>query len=341
MQMSRITLKDVAKQVGVHPSTVSRVLNPATRGMVSDAIAEKVLEAADELGYSVNPFALGLKTQRSLTIGVLIPDLTNPVFPPMIRGIEHGLANAGYTAILADSDNHVGDERLLIERFKARQVDGLILATAHLNDEMVASVFEEGDPIVLLNRQAVDGSVPSITNDDNAGIQMVVEHIVGLGHRRIAHVAGPQDLSTGHSRYLAFQGALQAHGLIPDPKLIGICRSFTEAEGQRVLGELLDSGEDFTAVVAGNDLLALGCYDAIEERGLRCPEDISVTGFNNMPFVDKFKPPMTTVKIALFEMGQKAAEMILDVINDREIELPNIELTPELVVRGSTAPPAN
>ncbi|MFZ5609388.1 MAG: LacI family DNA-binding transcriptional regulator [Pseudomonadota bacterium] len=336
---SRATLKDVADKVGVHLSTVSRVLNAKTRSMVSQDVAQRILHAADELGYKTNPFAYALRMNRSLTVGVLIPDLTNPIFPPIIRGIEHALAKMGYTAILADSDNRAEDERVIIERMRARAVDGLILATAHRADDVIETCVKDGIALVLINRTVDRDDISSVTSDDFDGIAQAVAHMANLGHRRIAHIAGPQSISTGFDRYQAFKAAMRKQGLKADDKLIAFTDSFSERQGQAAVETLFKRRRKFTAVVAANDLLALGCYDAVEARGLRCPADISVTGFNDMPFVDKFKPPLTTVRIPLYEMGVKAAGCLLEILSDDKQPPRRIKLTPELIVRGSTAPP--
>lgn len=335
---TRATLRDVAERAGVHSSTVSRVLNPKTRPMVSETVAARVLEIANDMGYRANPFALSLKTNRSFTVGVLIPDITNPVFPPIIRGIEKVLGPAGYTTILADSDEDPDIEQGILDRMRARQVDGLILATAHRADQVVEECEADGIPFVLINRTMAGEGIYSVTNDDFGGIAMAVDHLADLGHRRIAHLAGPQDLSTGFERHRGYLEAIKARGLEIDPELIFVCRAFTEEQGKTGLEALLDSAKPFTAVIAGNDMLALGCYDALEDRGLRCPEDMSVTGFNDMPFVDKFRPPMTTVRIPHYEMGNAAANILLSLLEGEDEEPPKSVCQPlELIVRGSTA----
>lgn len=341
MARVRVTLRDVAARVGVHPSTVSRVMSSETRDMVSAEVAEKVTAVAKEMGYRANPFAYGLKTNRSFTIGVVIPDLANPVFPPIIRGIEHTLGDSGYTAILANSDNKPDLERLMLEKMKARQVDGLILATAYSADDMIQDFIHEGISVVLVNRSMRDHSIPAVYTDDYTGIHLAVEHLVDRGHSRIALLAGPQDLSTGYDRYKGFLAAMTDLGLEAKRNLIEICSSFTEEAGRRSLIDLLDRGEDFTAIVTSNDLLALGCYDALEERGLSCPEDLSITGYNDMPFADKFKPPLTSIHIPHYEMGARSAHILLGLIRSpdgAEGDEPTcVALQPGLVVRGSTA----
>jgi len=338
MAGSRVSLRDVASRVGVHPSTASRVLNPATRDMVSPELAQQILTAAQEMGYRPNPFALGLRTKRSFTVGVLIPDLTNPVFPPIIRGLEKALGEAGFTAMLADPHNHGAHERVILEKMKSRWVDGLILATAHREDTMVEQCMQEGIPFVLINRTVDDPTVPHVVNDDALGIRLAVDHMVWLGHRNIAHIAGPQSISTGYERYRGFLDAMAHHGLEPDPDLIVFCETYSEMEGRQALSALLERGKPFTAVICSNDLMALGCYDVLRERAIRCPEDISVMGFNDMPFVGKFNPPMTTVKIPLVEMGERAARLLLELIRDPECQAKPEKVSPTLIVRQSTAP---
>jgi len=335
---ARITLRDVAEAVGVHPSTVSRVLNPRTRGMVTADIAKRVTEAAARLGYSPNPFALSLKTNRSFLVGVLVPDLVNPIFPPIIRGIEAVLDGAGYTAIIANSDNQLERERLILEKMNARQVDGLILATAHRNDALIDQCIAQRVPLVLINRTVEGAAVHAVVNDDRGAMRLPVDHVVGLGHRLIAHLAGPQGLTTGQRRLLGFRDAMKANGLKADPKLIAECAAFAEDEGLRAARALLKGHTPFTAIVAANDRLALGAYDALAERGLHCPRDISITGFNDMPLVDKVSPPLTTVRIPLYDMGAEAARMLLAQLNPGKSPPRTVELEPALVVRGSTGP---
>ena len=323
----------------VHPGTVSRALNADTRSLVNEETAERVLRAAEELGYRPNPIARGLKTNRSYTIGVLIPDITNPLFPPILRGIEDRLGEAGYTSLIVNTDNDPDRERSHIEAMRARQVDGFISATARLDRELLAEAAAAEKPLVLVNRSLEDGSAPAVTVDDAFGIRLAVEHIAGLGHRRIGHVAGPQNLSTGHRRYLGFVEAMTDAGLEVEREYVRFSKWFTEDEGARVCAELLDASGELTAIVAANDLLALGCYDALEERGLRCPEDISIVGFNDMPFVDRLRPPLTTVRVPQREIGTVAADLMLQRLTDGADVASQILLEPTLVVRGSSAPP--
>jgi LacI family transcriptional regulator len=335
----RATLRDVARIAGVHPGTVSRALNPATEALVADDTVQRVRQVAEQLGYRPNPLARGLKTNRTFTIGVIVPDIQNPLFPPIIRGIDDCLGQAGYTPLIANTDNDPDRERVDFEAMRTRAVDGFVTATARLDHELLDEIATGGTPLVLVNRRVEDGSLPSATADDAAGVRLAVEHLVERGHRRIAHLAGPQEVSTGRQRCEGFRAAMEHAGL--DPSLVKVGRAFTEPEGARLCEELLAGGEAVTAIVAGNDLMALGCYDVFAARGVDCPGQISVVGFNDMPFADRFAPPLTTVRIPHYEIGVAAAKLLLDLLQGTHDGATEVVLPPELVVRGSTgAPPA-
>jgi LacI family transcriptional regulator len=339
-----VTLRDVARVAGVHPATVSRALNEETRALVNAETAKRVLRAAEELGYTPNPIARGLKTNRSYTIGVLIPDLTNPLFPPILRGIEDRLEQAGYTALVANTDNDPERELLDCQAMRARQVDGIIAATARRDHRLLDEVMAAGLDLVLVNRRLDESPISSATPDDREGIRLAVQHLVELGHKRIAHLAGPLDYSTGRDRHDGFIEEMRAAGLEADPDLILVGEAFTEAEGARLCEALLSSGAELTAIAAANDLLALGCYDVFAKRGVDCPGEVSVVGFNDMPFADRFQPPLTTVHIPHYDIGAAAAELMLEELadgdGDSDGDAPrHRKLAPHLVVRGSTAPP--
>ena len=334
-----VTIRDVARVAHVHPGTVSRALNEETRALVNQETAERVLAAANELGYRPNRIARGLKTSRSHTIGVVIPDITNPLFPPILRGIEDRLDEAGYTSLMVNTDNDPERERIYLEAMRGRQVDGFISATARLDRELLVELAAAGTPLVLVNRSLEDGSVPAVTVDDRRGIGLAVEHVVALGHRLIGHVAGPQNLSTGHRRHLGFLEAMRSADLEPPPEHVSFAAYFTEEEGARACAELVDAAPELTAIIAANDLVAIGCYDALEARNLRCPEDISIAGFNDMPRVDRLRPPLTTVRVPQREIGQVAADLLLEQLGGAAEQASDILLEPALVVRGSTGPP--
>jgi LacI family transcriptional regulator len=334
------TLRDVAEAAGVHAATASRALNPATRGLVNADTARRVIKVAEQLGYRPNPIARGLKTAKSGTVGIVIPDLTNPLFPPIVRGIEEVLEPAGYSGLIVNTDNDPGREQWQIELLRSRQVEGLIVATARVEHPLMEQLQRDGVVMVMVNRRPEGVDVPSITPDDAAGVELAVRHLADLGHTRIAHVAGPQTTSTGVSRARAYRAAVRDLGLDDDPGLVMTTASWSESAGADGLRRLLDSGAEFTAIVAGNDLIALGCYDVFRERAIDCPSQMSVVGFNDMPFLDKLRPPLTTIAIPHQQIGAEAARLLLDAIADPSRAARSVLLPLSLVVRGSTAPPA-
>jgi LacI family transcriptional regulator len=335
-----VTLRDVAAAAGVHTATASRALNPDTRKLVNADTARRVLDVATDLGYRPNPIARGLKTSRSYTIGVVVPDLRNPLFPPIARGIEERLEPAGYTSLLANTDNDPEREQLSFDALRARQVDGYITASARRVHPLLLELAANR-PLVLVNRATDEPSLPSVVPDDADGMRQAVEHVAALGHRRVAHLAGPFELSTGVHRHDGFVAGMRAAGLAVDEDLIVAGSIYTEAEGARLVRELLGRGARFTAVLAGNDLLALGCIDALREAGLDCPRDVSVVGFNDMDWSARFWPPLTTVHVPHHRLGVAAADLLLERLADRGAAVRHIVLPVELVVRGSTAPPAS
>jgi LacI family transcriptional regulator len=334
------TLRDVAEAAGVHAATASRALNPATRSLVNAATAQRVMKVAENLGYRPNPIARGLKTAKSTTVGIVIPDLTNPLFPPIVRGIERVLEAAGFSGLIVNTDNDPGREQAQVESLLSRQVEGLIVATALVEHPLLERLQRQGVRMVMVNRRPDGLEIPSIVPDDATGVELAVRHLAALGHRRIAHLAGPSNTSTGVVRARSFRSTVRDLGLEEDPALVATCRFWSEAEGASALRGLLDADVGFTAVVAGNDLIALGCYDVFAERGIDCPRDVSVVGFNDMPFLDKLRPPLTTIAIPHQEIGAEAARLLLESIAEPDRQVRSVLFPLSLVVRGSTAAPA-
>jgi LacI family transcriptional regulator len=333
-----VTLKDVARLAGVHPATASRALNPETRPLVNEATSHRVLAAAAELGYRPNAVARSLRTKRSHTVGVLIPDLNNPLFPPIVRGLEDRLDADGYVALIGNTDSDSTRERRIIEQMRARNVDGFVLATAHLRNPLLGETAEVGLPVVFMNRIAEDYSFPSVTVDNERGVRMAIGHLIALGHERIGYIAGPQDVSTGLARYRGFRAAMDFAGKDVEPDLVAFATAFSIEEGHRCTRQILASGLRCTALAAGNDMLAVGCYEALDEAGLNCPGQISVVGFNNMPFINMLRPPLTTVAFPHYEVGTQAAQLLIEQMNGDEGPVKVLFLAPELITRGSTAP---
>ncbi len=339
---NEVTLRDVAREAGVHVSTASRALNSETRDVVNSATVKRVLAAADRLGYKPNPMARGLRKNRTMTVGIVIPDIENPLFGPIIAGCGQALGAEGYSLLIANADRESESHtREIIRALLERRVDGMIVATAARSDDLIAELVESGVLMVLVNRATEGLPVPAILGDDIAGIGLAVDHLVDLGHRRIAHVAGPQHLSTGMGRYQAFLTRMQSLGLDVDPSVIEPASWYQVDPGYKACRQLLERRPDLTAIVAANDLIALGCYLAVRESGLEVPGDVSITGYNDMPLVDLVQPAMTSVRVPYRQMGVEAAEMLLSQLsagadNERAV---SIRLTPRLMVRDSTAPP--
>jgi len=332
----RVTLTDVARVAGVHPGTVSRALNDATESQVSQSTVRRVRKVAKDLGYTLNMVARGLRTNRSMTIGVIVPDLTNPIFPPMVRGIDSYLAPRGYSSLVVNTDGSDRTERTLFEALMERQVDGFIVATGHSDHKLMIEAHERGVHAVMINRYANGVPYPVVTGDDSQGIFVAVAHLVELGHMRLIHLAGPGGFSTSRIRSDAFEVACKKFGL--HARVLETAAYSVDA-GQAAMDSVLDSGSaEITAVVAGNDLLALGTYHSLRTHGLRCPEDVSVVGFNDMLFANDFQPALTTVRSPHYEMGVEAARLLFTEIAGTFPSGVIVMLPVSLVIRGSTGP---
>jgi LacI family transcriptional regulator len=339
--VQRVKLVDVALEAGVHPGTASRALNPATRDRVSPETSRRILRVAQRLGYVPNTIARGLRTSKSFVVAMVVPDITNPLFPPMVRAAEQVLSLAGYTLVLTDTDNDLATERRQVEQLRARGTDGFIIATARWHDPLLEEIADYPVPAVLVNRNTASRRLPYVGGDDRTGIQLAVEHLANLGHQRVVHLGGPQDTSTGRDRASAFRQAVEGLGLDASASNVRACRSYTEAAGAEAARQLLESTRDITAIVCGNDLIALGALSVLAEAGVRCPDDMSVIGFNNMAMVDRLTPPLTTVRIPLQQIGELSARMLLAEIESGPQKEGAVQtlLGVQLAVRGTTAAP--
>ncbi len=333
-------LQDVADAAGVHVSTVSRALNDRTTTLLNPETVERVRQVAHMLGYHANGMARALKTRRSLAVGVLVPDIINPFFPPIVRGAGDALAAAGYSLVLTSTDNNRRKVRRQVRTMLETQVDGLLLVTALREDELVDELRSNGAPLTLVNRAANRGDafgMSAVISDDLQGITLAVTHLVGLGHQRIAYVGSTLDVSSDARRGVTFHQVARRLGLLNAVAVEG--EASDEAAGYRAAAELFDSAARPTAIVAGNDLMALGILDAVAGRGLQCPRDVSVVGFNDMPFGDRFKPTLTTVRVAKYDLGHRAAELLLALIDDPGRDPETVVIASDLIVRNSTGPP--
>jgi LacI family transcriptional regulator len=331
----KVTIRDVAEELGVHHSTVSRALSPDKRSKISPEVVKKVETTAKRLGYFPNLVASSLKQNRSFAIGVLVPDLTNPLFPPIIRGIQDTAEAVGFTVIIANTDDDEDKAFEATQIMQSRSIEGVIIATARRDDPTVEHCIQNDIHFVLVNRTVDRDDVNAIILDEDRGIRLILDHLIELGHTRIAHVAGPQNASTGYARARAFTDYLRIRELRPD--LIEIADRYTVEEGRLAFRKLQASQKNFTAVVAGNDLLALGCIDAIHESGLSVPADFSIAGYNDMMFLDRMSPALTTVSVPTYEMGARATNMLLESMDGTSKTPIVLKIQPRLIVRDSTA----
>lgn len=330
------TLQDVADAAEVHRSTASRALNPNTAAMITPDVVARVAEAARLLGYRRDLVAAGMRNNRTGLVGMLVPDIANPVFAPILAGAEGALSEAGYAVLIANANRGDAELLCLVEGLWARRAEGLILATAHDKDPLIARCIAEARPAVLVNRTDLAGRLSASTSDDRAGMRLTVGHLVSLGHRRIAHLAGPPAVSTGTLRAEGYRRAMRAADLPLGP--VVAATAYTREAGRAAASALLDRG-GFTAIATANDLLALGAFQELQARGLQCPRDISVTGHNDMALVDMVQPPLTTARVDLALIGRQAAALLLDRIRNPGAPIRHFLAKPELVARASTAAP--
>jgi LacI family transcriptional regulator len=337
----RTTLKDVAREAGVHVSTASRALNPMTSSVVNPDTVERVASVAKRLGYRPHPLARGLRTNQTMSVGMVIPDVENPLFGPIIAGAESVLVEEGYSVVIGNADRGAVHAEAVVADLIERHIDGLLLATATRSDDVVADLRRQEVATVLVNRRVDDGLTPAIIGDDRAGIGLAVEHLASLGHRHIGHVSGPSWVSTGRDRRHAFLGCLDELDLEAEPDRVEEADWFQVEPGYRACLALLERRPEVTAIVAANDLLGLGCYRAIRSLGQEVPVDVSVTGYNDIPLLDLMQPAMTAVRVPYREMGARGASTLLALMAGAEPtpEEMVVRLAPTLAVRASTAPP--
>lgn len=336
----RGTQRDVAAAAGVHPSTVSRSLDPAQASRVREETRRRVLVAARELNYLPDRLASGLRRQRTLTVGVLVADYESPFYAALVRGISVRLERDGYAPIsLETQDRH---ERLLsnIQLLTERRVDGVITAATRAKDVgTLRRLVRSGMPVVMAVRWIRGLGIPIVANDDLRGGALAAEHLVRLGHRRIVQLPGPDDIEAFNERSLGYRSALARAGL-PDGDPVEHARAPTVPEGRRLMRLVLErSARPPTAVFAHNDLIAIGAMEALREAKLECPADVSIVGYNDMPLTEHLAPPLSTVRMPTVEVGQVAADVVVRLIEGRETSPVSISLEPQLVERASTSPP--
>ncbi len=331
----KATIKDIADLVGVHHSTVSRALSPDNSSKISPDVVKKIQKAAEKLGYFRNMLASALKQNRSFAIGVLVPDLMNQLFPPIIRGIQDTAEPEGFSVLISNTDDEEKNEMLALRSMQSRSIEGLIVATARRKDPVIDECINRNIPFVLVNRTVDSEEVNAVIIDEESAMRFTLDHLTGANHKRIAHIAGPQHSSTGFARATFFANYMRLHDL--DASLIETAEKFDIDEGSKAFNRLYKRDSSITAIVASSDLIALGCLDAIDELGLRVPEDISLVGNNNIPTVARMTPGLTTISIPKYEMGSQAARILLDIVHQKSNDPVVMKMQPKLIVRGSTA----
>jgi LacI family transcriptional regulator len=335
----RVTITDVARAANVHASTVSRVLNGRAELSLLPETRERVIAAATRLGYRPSALARGLRLRRTFTVGMLVPDITNPVFPSIIKGVEGAAHARGYHLILCNTDDSFEREASYLRVLREWRVDGILIASSSTADSTIAELRREKFPFVLVNSASRASDDLAVVPDNRLGVSAAIDHLIEIGHRRIGLIAAPQTTMTGQERLLAARAALRRHHLSHEDDLVAVADSFAEASGYRAARRLLLDGEPPTAIFAANDLIALGAIRLAREIGLSIPHDLSVVGFNDIPQSELFDPPLTTVNVPQEDMGVLAAALLIDHLEGRHIEHRRIVLETRLEVRGSTAAP--
>ncbi|WP_028278931.1 LacI family DNA-binding transcriptional regulator [Arthrobacter sp. H5] len=326
----RIGITDVAQHAGVSLATVSRVMNGNLS--VDPDIAARVRAAATELNYHPDAVGRSLALGKTDTIGVVVPDLANPTFQAMLRGVSRAAAQDGYRVLIADS-SEVSSEEAILAGEARRRCDGIVLCAPRMVDAELDALIPSLHPMVLINRNTEAPGTPSLLVDYGQGIQALAVHLTGLGHSRIAFLSGPpRSASNG----LRLQGLEKFRANHPGIELTVLPGGSSFEAGHESVDGILASGA--TGVLAFNDLVAMGLLSGLHERGVRVPQDISVTGFDDIPFAEYTTPPLTTAAVPITEVGEQAWHRMRDLLGDGASENLRTTFQPDLQQRGSSGP---
>lgn len=328
------TLKDVARAAGVSKSTVSRVFNRPEK--VKPSTRRAVQEAIDELGYKPSRVARRLRVGhgRANMVGLVIPDIQNPFFADITRGVDDVLREQDYALILSNSDEDSERQRLALETLRTESVDGVIVPPVTKDDPQICALVETGMPVVCVDRMLDGVRVDTITSDNFEGAYAAMEHLIGLGHRRIGFMGGISRISTTQQRRAAYEAALADYNLSVDPDLLREGDSRLES-GRRLTSELLALEDPPTAIFTGNNLMTLGAFVALHEHDVHVPDDVAVVGYDDVPWAAALNPPPTVVGQPGYEMGRRAAEMLLQRIARPEQTPTTVTLQHRLIIRQS------
>lgn len=330
LRRTRARLRDVAEAAGVDVSVVSRVLNGDPQLSVRRETRERIVDAARRLDYRPNAAARSLKTARTMALGLLIPDLFNVAYAAIARGAHERTLSSGYILVVA-----TGPASECARMLEGR-VDGLMIATA-TTGSLLPNDLENRLPVLLVNRRE-PGDILSVTVQDERGAALATEYLLSLGHRRIAHVAGPQNTDTGRRRQLGYLGKMRERG-VQVPRAWLAEGSFTEAGGYAAATRLLAGDQRPTALFVTNLTATIGAMAAARRLGLRIPDDVSIVGFDDVELASYLDPPLTTIRMPLEEMGGQAVATLLALINGEPADDVIVDIPPQLVVRASAAPP--
>lgn len=326
-------MRDVAEQAGVSVQTVSYIVNGT--GNISDETRHRVLRSIEELNYRRNPIARSMRTQQTRMIALIILDISNPVLSTIASTIEATAYAQDYHVLLYNTAHSAAREQAYLREIGSRRADGVIIVNTINRDNMVL-LAADGVPTVLIDSSTLPSPVPVVSVDNSAGAYGATQHLIALGHRRIAHIAGSYDLGVARERQLAYSQAVSDSGLpyqrvVYAPSVQWGCES-----GYIAMRELLADEERPTAIFAASDALAIGAYRALAEAGLRVPDDMSVVGFDNIEVSAFTSPPLTTVHQPLSEIGQQAFTLLLSMLDGRQSAPANVLLPAGLVQREST-----
>jgi LacI family transcriptional regulator len=329
-----ITIKDVARRANVSIATVSRVINNKSDG-VSDETRKEVLKVASDLGYYPNRVARGLVTNKTNILGLILPDITNPFFPSIVRGVEDTANKYGYNIILCNTDNSSEKEKTYIKILKENKVDGIICTSvAGSNDDSFKLSPNDKIPFVWLDRNLRETKAPMVYTDGVYGMCQIVDYIIKQGHKKIAYISGPKLNFSAEQRFKGYLKAINEAEIDVNNDLIKE-GNYQIQDGNKCMMDIIESGEEFTAVVCANDLMAIGAIEALKSRGIRIPYDVSVTGYDDITISSITYPKLTTVAQPIYEMGCLAVDLLIKLIGGETIEKKEVVLKPELVIRES------
>lgn len=330
----KITIKEIAKLAGVSTATVSKVVNHKDDN-ISDATRQRVLDLIESHHYVPNRIASSMITKKTNTIGLIIPDITNPFFPEVARGVEDYANKAGYHVVLCNSDNDPKKEITYIAMLQEKMVDGIIFTSSSLRNKVTKEFMRMQIPVITVDRE-IEGLKTNgkITVDNVNGAYNGVKYMIERGYRRILHLGGPLTSKPSLDRLEGYKKALEVAQIAFDPRL---CHegNYTSEWGYSGVSNAIDEKLDFDGIFCGNDMIAIGVIKALNERGLKVPQDIGVLGFDNIYMSTVVSPNLTTISQPNYQMGYKAAEMLIQIIMNPTSGVSEVELKTELIIRES------